>query len=138
MTRRAKTVLITVVVLAVLIVAGNIAFVWQDDRRAAAFRFAVSEPLPALNRITQVAEVKGSLAGSGIGVTIPDKEMANLGPSRWTVSPDGVVRGTAPERGLVVLLTPEMRDKKVAWNCKVEPEREFTRSTCRFIREVNR
>src|SRR5258705_4706111 len=134
MTRRTKSILSIVAIRAVLLVAGNIAFVRQDDRRAAAFRFAVNEPQAAMTQITRVAESKGSVAGSGVGVTIPDKQLPNLGPIRWTVSPDGAIRGTAPERGLVVLLTPEMRDQKVAWNCKLEPEREFMRSTCGFIK----
>lgn len=138
MTRRAKTVLVTVAILAVLMVAGNVAFVRQDDQRAAAFKFAVNQPEAALKQITQIAESKGTLSSSGVGVMIPDREIANLGLTRWTVSPDGTIRGTAPERGLAVLLTPEMRDRKVAWNCKVEPEREFMRGTCGFIGQANR
>jgi len=34
---------------------------------------------------------------------------------------------------LVVLLTPEIRDGKIAWNCKVEPEREFLQGTCAVL-----
>ena len=138
MTRSVKVVLIAVVIIAVLIVAGNIAFVRQDDRRSAAFKFAVNEPESARKRITEVAETKGSLAGSGAGITIPDKVLRDVGPTTWTVSPDGVIRGSAPDRKLVVLLTPEMRDKRVAWKCKVEPEREFLPSACRLIEQASR
>jgi hypothetical protein len=138
MTRGARSAVIGVSVIALLMVAGHIAFVRRDDRQAAAFKFAVNEPAAALKQITQVAEGKGTLAGSGVGVVIPAKESANLGPTQWTISPDGMVRGTASERGLEVLLTPEMRDGKVSWNCKLEPEREFLRGTCSYTGPSNR
>ena len=91
-----------------------------------------------MKRIAQVAEDKGSLSGSGIGVTIPDKVLRDVGPARWTISPDGEIRGSAPDRGLVVLLTPQMRDKKVAWKCKVEPPREFLPGACRALESTGR
>jgi hypothetical protein len=130
MSRGAKAILIVVAVIALLAIAGNIAFVRWDERRAAAFGFAVNEPETAIKQITQAAERKGTLVGSGIGVAIPSRTLTNVGSTQWTISPDGAIRGSAPERGLVVVLIPEMTDRKVAWNCKLEPEREFMRSTC--------
>jgi hypothetical protein len=138
MTRLTKTILAAVVILAVLVVAGNALFVRQDDRRSAAFQFAVNEPASAMKRIAQVAEDKGSLSGSGIGVAIPDKVVHDVGATRWTISPDGEIRGSAPDRGLAVVLTPEMRDKKVAWKCKVEPQREFLPGACNAIEAAGR
>jgi hypothetical protein len=128
--------------LAILIVAGSIAFQRRDDRLAATFQFAVNEPELALKQIAQVAEGKDSLSGSGsgsgIGVAIYRRKMPNLGPTQWTITADGVVRGSAPERGQLVLLTPDFRNGKVAWNCKLEPEPEFIRNTCSHIRQANR
>ena len=133
MTRGPKIALVTVAVIALLLIVGHIAFVRRDDQQAAAFRFAVNEPEEALRRITHAAESKGTLVGSGVGVTIPGRESANLGRTQWTISPDGTVRGVAPERRLVVLLTPKMSEGNVTWTCKLEPEREFLRSTCALI-----
>ena len=133
MTRRSKTVLFILAVLVVLAYAGMVAFSIQDDRRAAAFRFAAEEPRAVLEKITQSAKDKGGFTGSGVGLTIPDGAWPSLGPTRWTVTADGTVRGTAPERGLVVLLAPEMRDGKVAWKCSVEPARDFMPGTCGMI-----
>jgi hypothetical protein len=138
MTRGAKSALITVAVILLLLVAGQMAFTARDDRLAATFRFAVEEPEAALKQILQVAERSGTLVGSGVGVAIPGRESAILGRTQWTISPDGAIRGAAPERGLIVALTPEMRDGKVEWNCKLEPEREFMRATCRSLVQVNR
>lgn len=138
MTRLTKTILITAVALVALVVAGYVAFMRQDDRRSAAFLFAVNEPASAMKRIAQVAEEKGTVSGSGVGVTIPDKVLRDVGPVRWTVSPDGEIRGSAPDRTLAVVLTPGMRDKKVAWKCKVEPEREFLPGACRALESAGR
>src|SRR6476659_4166388 len=138
MTRRSKVVLITLVAIVVLGVAGNIAFMRQDDRRSAAYRFAVDEPAPAMKRIAEAAESKGSVAGSGIGVAIPDKVLPDVGPVRWIVSSDGGIQGSAPDRGLVVLRTPVRRDKKLEWKCKLEPQREFLPGACRAIESASR
>lgn len=138
MSRRTKTMLITLAALAVIIVAGNIAFQKLDERRAAAFGFAVNEPEQALKQIARAAEIKGSLSGAGFGIAIAGKELPALGLTQWTISTDGVIRGTAAERSLIVLLTPELRDGRVAWNCKLEPEREFLRGTCAYVGQANR
>ena len=138
MTRGTKSALITVAVVLLLLVAGYMAFIARDDRRAAAFSFAVKDPEAALRQIAQIAERSGTLDGSGVGVAIPGRESAILGRTQWTISPDGAIRGAASERGLVVALMPEMRDGKVVWNCKLEPEREFMRGACAFLLQVNR
>ena len=138
MTRRAKSALITLAVVVLLFVAGHIAFVARDDRLSAAFNFAVNDSEAALKQIVQNAEHNGTLVGSGVGVAIPGRESAILGRTQWTIAPDGAIRGAAPDRGLVVVLTPEMRDRKVVWNCKLEPEREFLRGACALLVQVNR
>jgi len=138
MTRGAKFALITVAVIVLLLVAGHMAFTMRDDRLAATFRFAVEEPEAALKQIVSTAERSGTLTGSGSGVAVPGKKSSILGRTEWTISPDGVIRGVAPERGLVVMLVPKMQDGKVVWNCKLEPEREFMPATCRSLVQVNR
>jgi len=138
MTRRAKFAFVTLAVIILLFLAAYVAFMDRDDRLAATFRFAVNEPEAALKQIVQIAERRGTLVGSGIGVVIPERESTILGRTQWIISPDGVIRGAAPKRGLVVTLTPAMRDGRVTWNCKVEPERQFMPATCRFLEQVNR
>lgn len=138
MSRSVKIGLATAGAVLILLVAGNIWFVALDDRRAAGFKFALFEPEQALKQITQKAEASKSLVGSGIGVVIPAKASGSLGATRWTVSPDGLVQGTASERGLAVVWTPELKEGKVEWRCTAEPKRDFTPGTCDGIQRFER
>jgi len=138
MSRGVRVAAIAAAVVAALMVAGNMAFVRQDERRAAAFGFAVGQSAAAVEQIARAAVRQGSLKGSGIGVAIADQASSSVGPTRWSVSPEGVIRGSAPERGLTVLLTPEMRDGNLTWHCQVEPEQAFLRGTCRFVGQAVR
>lgn len=132
MNRNLRTTLITVSVIAALLVGASVAFQMRDDARGAAFRFAVHMPAPALQAITEAAERRGTLAGSGAGVEIPGSAVPGVGASQWSISPNGVIHGTAPERGLSIVLTPEMREKKIFWTCRVDPEAKFQRGVCSF------
>ena len=120
MSRLLQTSLAAGVILA-LLVAGNIWFHILDDRRSEAFRFALFEPENVLKEITASAEASKNLSGSGKGVAVPGRPSGPLGPTRWTVSSDGIVEGRAPERGLTVVWTPQLKDGKVEWRCRVEP-----------------
>lgn len=133
MPRGLKTILFIVTVLVALMLAGNIVFTMHDDRLSENSGFAIAKPEAALERITQIAEDNGRLLNSGVGVTIPAEKSASLGPTQWSVTADGTISGAAPERGLAVLLTPEMRDGKVTWHCKLEPSHEFLRNICRHM-----
>lgn len=130
MNRSVKITLATLGVVLLLLFAGNIWFVSFDDRRAAGFKFATRDPEDALIRITEKAEALKTLAGSGKGIAIPGKMSGLLGPTIWTISPDGLVQGTAPELGLKVVWTPEVVEGKVVWSCTAEPRRDFLPSTC--------
>ena len=121
-----------------LLVAGNMWFVALDDRRAAGFKFALLEPEEALKQITRQAEASKSLVESGNGVVIPGKGSGPLGVTQWIVSPNGLVQGRAPERGLVVVWTPELKEGKVEWRCTAEPRRDFTPGTCGAIQRFER
>jgi hypothetical protein len=138
MNRSLKIGLAVVGAIVALLVAGSVVFQIFDDRRAEAFKFALFEPENVLRDISSRAAASRSLTGSGKGLVVPDKASGRLGPTRWTVSPDGVVEGHAPERGLTVVWTPEMKDGKVEWRCKVEPPMSITPTACRDAKHFDR
>lgn len=121
MSRLLKTSLAAVGAILVLLLAGSIWFNMMDDRRSEVFRFALFEPENVLREITARAEASKNLSGSGRGLAVPGRPSGPLGPTRWTVSSDGMVEGRATERGLTVVWTPQLKDGKVEWRCTVEP-----------------
>ena len=123
MKRSVKVSLVTLGTLVLLFVVGNALFVAWDDRVAAGIKFAVFEPEQALKEITMRAEASKSLVGSGSGIVIPGKPSGPIGATKWTVSPNGIVQGTAPESSLMVVWTPILKNEKVEWRCIAEPKR---------------
>lgn len=121
-----------------LLVAGHVWFTAMDKRRADGLRFAWSEPEVALERISERAETSKTLRGSGNGIVIAAKTPGSLGPTQWTISADGRVEGRAPERALLVIWTPELREGRVEWRCTAEPKDGFTAGVCRTTRRFER
>ena len=138
MRRLLKIGLAVVGTLLALLVAGSVGFHLFDERRAEALRFALIEPEGLLMDISSRAAASRSLAGSGKGLFMQGKASGRVGPTRWTVSPDGVVEGHAPERGLTVVWTPEIKDGKVEWRCRVEPPRIVSPTACRDVKRFER
>ena len=122
---RPKKVVLIIAGFVVLLWLGYIAFMVQDERQATALNFAM-EAVPALERITQAGVNSGTLTGSGKSVSVSVATGAPSGATTWTITPDGVVRGTASATGLAVVWTPELKAGKVAWRCTGEPQKQFS------------
>jgi hypothetical protein len=80
----------------VLLVAGSIWFNVMDDRRAEAFRFALSDPANVLEQITAKAEASKTLSGSGTGLAVPNAASGRWGPRDGPSRPMGWSRGARP------------------------------------------
>jgi hypothetical protein len=105
-----------------------------DGRARLAGDYLIDDAQPAMEAIARNATSKGVLRGSGVGIAVkPSGRGARAYGSDgfFLVGSNGVIQARSPQHGVVLTLTPELRDGKVAWRCtSALPPAQLTRE-CR-------
>jgi hypothetical protein len=105
-----------------------------NGRARLAGDYLIGDAQPAMDAIAKSAASKGTLSGSGVGITVrPSGRGARAYGSDgfFLVGSNGVIQARSPQQGVVLTLTPELRDGKVAGRCtSALPPRQLT-SECR-------
>lgn len=105
-----------------------------NGRARLAGDYLIEDARPAMAAIAQNAASKGALRGSGVGVAVkPSGRGARAYGSDgfFLVGSNGVIQARSPQHGVVLTLTPELRDGKVAWRCTSALPLEQLTSGCR-------
>ena len=84
-----------------------------DGRARLAGDYLIGDARPAMDAIAKNAAAKGALRGSGVGITVqPSGRGARAYGSDgfFLVGSNGVIQARSPQHGVVLTLTPELRD----------------------------
>ncbi len=103
-----------------------------DGRARLAGDYLIEDAQPAMNAIAHNAASKGALRGAGAGIAVKPSGRgvrAYGSDGFFLVGSNGVIQARSPQHGVVLTLTPELRDGKVAWRCTsaLPPEQLTTR-----------
>jgi len=105
-----------------------------DGRARLAGDYLIDDARPAMDAIAKSAASKGALRGSGVGITVRPSgrgTRAYGSDGFFLVGSNGVIQARSPQHGVVLTLTPELRDGKVAWRCTSALPPEQLTSGCR-------
>lgn len=105
-----------------------------DGRARLAGDYLIEDAQPAMDAIARNAETKGTLRGAGLGTVVKPSGRGTRtygSDGFFLVGSNGVIQARSPEHGVVLTLTPELHDGKVAWRCtSALPAAQLTRE-CR-------
>lgn len=105
-----------------------------DGRARLAGDYLIDDARPAMDAIARNAASKGALRGSGVGIAVkPSGRGARAYGSDgfFLVGSNGVIQARSPQYGVVLTLTPELRDGEVTWQCTSALPPEQLTTGCR-------